>query len=144
MGLKVIPVGQAEYDALAGVLADNDLLAGDLGGDNQRFFAFEDDSGWRVGVGGLELYGDAAILRSFLTMSCHRGQGLGGKMLEELVARAREAGVKTLYLFTEDAAGFFTKYGFMPAERDRAPAAVRQSAQFATHCASADFLMRHL
>jgi amino-acid N-acetyltransferase len=144
MGLKIIPVEQADYAALATVLAENNLLAGDLHGDNKRFFAFQDGSGWRVGVGGLELYGDVAILRSFITMAHHRGQGLGGQMLEELLSVARRTGVKDIYLFTLDAAAFFARHGFVPAERATAPAAIQGTQQFAEHCATATFMHRLL
>ncbi len=144
MGLHIVPVAQADYAALAGVLAENNLLAGDLEGDNKRFYAFQDGNGWRVGVGGLELYGEAAILRSFFTMSHHRGQGLGGQMLEELLSTARQSGVRYVYLFTVEAEDFFAKHGFAPAERDTAPDAVKASRQFAEHCDNGRFMHRTL
>jgi amino-acid N-acetyltransferase len=144
VGLRIIPIEQAEYAALATVLAENNLLAGDLQGDNKRFFAFQDETGWRVGVGGLELYDDVAILRSFLTMAHHRGQGLGGQMLEELLGVARRSGVRDVYLFTEDAEDFFARQGFVPANRETAPAPVQNSQQFAEHCTNATFMHRLL
>jgi N-acetylglutamate synthase-like GNAT family acetyltransferase len=144
MALKLRTVEQSDYAALATVLAENNLLSGDLDGENKRFFAFEDDSGWRVGVGGLEIYGDVAILRSFLTMSCHRGEGLGAQMLEEVLAAAKASGVRDAYLFTENAQGFFEKQGFKLVRREEAPAAIKASAQFAEHCRTATFMHRQL
>ncbi len=144
MGLRIIPIAQADYAALAGVLAENNLLAGDLEGDNKRFYAFVDGNGWRVGVGGLELYDDSAILRSFFTMSHHRGQGLGGQMLEELLSTANQGGVQHVYLFTLEAAEFFAKHGFAPIDRSEAPAGVQASRQFAEHCNNAAFMHRAL
>lgn len=144
MGLRIVPIEQADYAALAGVLAENNLLAGDLDGDNKRFYAFQDSNGWRIGVGGLELYGEAAILRSFFTMSHHRGQGLGGQMLEELLSTAKRSGVDHVYLFTTAAADFFAKHGFAPADRQTAPAAVKASRQFAEHCDNGAFMHRAL
>jgi N-acetylglutamate synthase-like GNAT family acetyltransferase len=144
LGLRIVPVAQADYAALAGVLAENNLLAGDLEGDNKRFYAFQDGNGWRVGVGGLELYGEAAILRSFFTISHHRGQGLGGQMLEELLSTAKQSGVRQVYLFTTEAAEFFAKHGFAPANRDSAPEAIKSSRQFAEHCTNGAFMTRSL
>jgi N-acetylglutamate synthase-like GNAT family acetyltransferase len=144
MALRVRAVEQPDYAALATVLAENNLLTGDMAGENKRFFAFEDDSGWRVGVGGLEMYGEAAILRSFLTMSCHRGEGLGAQMLEEVLVAARRSGVRDVFLFTHHAAGFFEKQGFDSASREAAPAAIKSSRQFAEHCRTATFMHRHL
>lgn len=144
MGLRAVTLNQEDYEALARVLAENNLLAGDLEGDHKRFYAFVDESGWSVGVGGLELYGDSAILRSFLTMGCHRGQGLGEVMLEQLVDQARACGVKTLYLLTETAEGFFARHGFTRIDRAQAPDKIRKSAQFSRHCQTASFMIRHL
>jgi N-acetylglutamate synthase-like GNAT family acetyltransferase len=142
--LKAVPIAPVEYNQLAGLLADNNLLAGDLNGENKHFYAFVDGAGWRVGVGGLEVYGDSAILRSFLTVNAHRGQGLGGHMLEELVSAARSLGIKRLFLFTQDAAGFFEKQGFKVTERLAAPLPIKASRQFAEHCSNATFMSRSI
>jgi amino-acid N-acetyltransferase len=142
--IKLQRVDEADYGGLATLLAENNLLSGDLDGENKAFFAFTDENGWRVGVGGLELYGDVALLRSFLTVSCHRGQGLGGQMLEELLDYAQRMGVRHVYLFTENAADFFAKHGFERADRSNAPDSLRRSKQFGAHCRSADFLYRGL
>lgn len=144
MPLKLLAIPPVEYDALAGLLEDNNLLASDLEGDAKRFFAFEDSHGWRIGVGGIEIAGTAGLLRSFLTMNAHRGQGLGGAMLDVLVEHVRGLGVVDLYLFTEDAAGFFAKYGFSVFDRAGAPEGIRQTRQFAIHCNQATFMHRAL
>jgi N-acetylglutamate synthase-like GNAT family acetyltransferase len=115
--LKAKPIEPIDYTQLAGLLADNNLLDGDLEGDNKHFFAFVDQAGWRVGVGGLEVYGSDAILRSLLTINAHRGQGLGGLMVEELVDAAKKLGIKRLFLFTRDAESFFEKQGFQIFDR---------------------------
>jgi N-acetylglutamate synthase-like GNAT family acetyltransferase len=144
MALKLIPIQPVEYDALAGLLEQNNLLASDLEGEGKRFFAFEDQQGWRIGVGGLELIDSYGLLRSFLTMNAHRGQGLGGAMLEELVSHARSIGLSDLFLFSEDATGFFSKHGFAEIERSAAPAQVQQTRQFLLHSKSATFMHRSL
>jgi amino-acid N-acetyltransferase len=144
VGLKTKAIDPADYAALATVLAENNMLADDIGDGDKYFFAFEDETGWRVGVGGLEFHGTAALLRSLLTMSCHRGMGLGGQMVEELIAHARRAGAQDVYLFTRDADAFFAKHGFSPLERDAAPEAIKSSQQFIEHCIGAHFMHRHI
>lgn len=144
MSLKMVEISREDYDALSSVLADNSLLPGDPEGDNRKYFAFVDEDGWRVAVGSLEIYGDAAILRSFLTTSCHRGQGLCGTMLEEVAASARRKGIRTLYIFTSDDSGIFSELGFTPCEEETAPDALRALVPPATRCKSGDFMMRQL
>jgi amino-acid N-acetyltransferase len=142
--LKAVTIAPIDYTQLAGLLADNNMLDGDLEGDNKHFLAFVDQAGWRVGVGGLELYGENAILRSLLTINAHRGQGLGGQMVEELVDAARKLGVKRLFLFTRDAEAFFAKHNFQVIDRLAAPLAIKTSRQFITHCDNGTFMLRNL
>ncbi len=144
MSLRIRAIDQADYASLATVLAESNMLTGDLDGANKHFYAFDDGSGWRVGVGGLEIYGTAAILRSFMTVACHRGQGLGGQMLEELLAQARRQGVRDVYLFTTDAQDFFRKHQFDSEARENAPFALTASRQFGEQCATASFMHRAL
>jgi N-acetylglutamate synthase-like GNAT family acetyltransferase len=144
MSLHITAIDQADYASLAKVLAENNLLTGDLESAQNRFFAFEDNNNWRVGVGGLEIYGDAAILRSFLTVAAHRGTGLGGQMLEELLGVARRFGISDVYLFTVEAEEFFAKHQFERAMRENAPFAITASRQFIEHCNNATFMHRAL
>lgn len=142
MTLKVEQIAREDYDCLAKLLSENALLTDDLEGENKKFFAFCDDEGWRMGVGGLELYGNVGLLRSFMTVSAHRGEGHGAKMIALLIAQAKALGAKTLYLFTENAAGFFAKQGFKKTDRDDAPNAIKSSDQFRLHCGDEAEMMK--
>ncbi len=144
MSLRITPIDQADYASLAKVLAENNLLSGDLDSANKKFFAFEDSSGWRVGIGGLEIYGTSAILRSFFTVAAHRNTGLGGQMLEELLGVARRLGISDVYLFTVSAEDFFARHQFEPVRRENAPFAITASRQFIEHCNNASFMRRAL
>lgn len=65
-----------------------------------------------IACGGIELYDDCAVLRSVVVDDAGRGRGLGGRLAELLMTRAREAGASDLYLFTADALPFWQHYGF--------------------------------
>lgn len=144
MSLRVEPIVEEQYASLAAMLADNGLLTDDLHGPHRHFYSFIDDNGWRVGAGGVEIYGEVAMLRSFMTTACHRGQGLGGQMLEELLARARRDGVREVYLFCEGADQFFAKHGFSAVSRDTAPAALKGVPEFAARSPKCKFMLRKI
>ncbi|PSQ23927.1 GNAT family N-acetyltransferase [Halobacteriales archaeon QS_8_65_32] len=98
-----------------------------------------------VGICGLEVRGPHALVRSVVVEPGRRGDGRGTALIEELCDRARERGVRELYLLTENAAGFFEKGGFERAEREAAPEAIRETREFAAVCpASAACLSRAL
>lgn len=66
-----------------------------------------------VACGGVEMYGDCAVIRSVVVDEAGRGLGLGGRLAEMLMAHARDAGATDLYLFTADALPFWQHYGFV-------------------------------
>jgi amino-acid N-acetyltransferase len=103
------------------------------------------DAGRLVGVVGIEVYDEVGLLRSLAVEPAHRYAGLGMSLVADAETWAAERGVKTLYLLTTTAAGFFTGLGYVPAARSDAPAAIAATAQFAGLCpASSTFMCKVL
>lgn len=130
-----LTLDRADREALAYVerlLARNDLPS-DVRTAPGRFYVARDGAR-RVGAGGIEQQGDAALLRSVVVERSARGEGVGTALCDALEARAAEAGVERLYLLTVTAAGFFADRGYERVERADVPAAVRGTAEFAELC----------
>ena len=87
-----------------------------------------------VGSAALELYGAVALLRSVVVDDARRGTGLGQRLTAAALDLARARGVRTVYLLTETAAGFFPRFGFAPIARDAVAPAIRGSVEFTTAC----------
>ena len=94
------------------------------------------------GLVGLELLGDAALLRSLVVAAALRGEGAGARLLAHAESHARARGVKTLYLLTTSAESFFARHGFARAARDDAPAAIRATREFSGICPASSVFMR--
>lgn len=99
-------------------------------------------SATRVGVGGLEIYGDVGLLRSVAVERSARGRGFGTAVCKGLEARAREEAVETLYLLTTTAADFFADRGYEAVDRAAAPAAIQGTAEFDDLCPATATCMR--
>jgi N-acetylglutamate synthase-like GNAT family acetyltransferase len=98
-----------------------------------------------VGSAALEVYGEAALLRSVAVHSGLRGQGLGQRLTRTALDVARQHGIATVYLLTETAGNFFPRFGFRPTERAAVEPAVQQSVEFKGACpASAQVLVASL
>jgi amino-acid N-acetyltransferase len=98
-----------------------------------------------AGSAALEVYGEAALLRSVAVDAAWRGQGLGQALTRAALDLARRRGVVTVYLLTETAAGFFPRFGFRPVPRAAVAPAVQQSVEFTSACpASAQALALRL
>jgi len=95
-----------------------------------------------VGCAALELYDDAALLRSVAVREDVRDRGLGRRLVHEILARARAADVRYLYLLTLTAESWFPRFGFEAIDRLEAPESVRRSDEFTTLCPDTAVLMR--
>src|SRR5690349_19449255 len=65
-----------------------------------------------VGVAGLEVCCDNALLRSVAVADAWRSHGLGRALVERVIADAESRGIHALYLLTTTADRYFPTFGF--------------------------------
>ena len=106
----------------------------------EHFFACGDRSGL-FGVVGLELYGDAALLRSLAVSPKHRNTGLGKQLVALAEQYALAQGVRAIYLLTTTADKFFTRLGYSSMSRSQAPSAIQGTVEFSHLCPSSSVFM---
>ena len=87
-----------------------------------------------VGTGGLEVYGDYGLLRSLSVKLGIRGKSVGTNICEYLIDEAKHKKLKSIYLLTETASGFFLKRGFREIPRKEVPSELNVSSEFSTVC----------
>jgi amino-acid N-acetyltransferase len=98
-----------------------------------------------VGVAGLELCGDDALLRSVAVRPEWRSRGLGRRLVTRVIEDAEARGIQALYLLTTTAERYFPSFGFRETTREAVPADVRATREFASACpASATVMCRPL
>jgi N-acetylglutamate synthase-like GNAT family acetyltransferase len=66
-----------------------------------------------------------------VTLPPLRLQGVGGAMVDKMETEARARGVRAIYLLTGDSVEFFARLGYAPCARERVPAAIAATGQFA-------------
>jgi len=97
------------------------------------------------GVIGLELFGEAALLRSLAVASSRRGSGVGSALVAHAERHARDQGVQSLYLLTTTAEKFFLRRGYTRIPREAAPASIQGTKEFSGICpASSAFMVKQL
>jgi arsenate reductase len=87
-----------------------------------------------VGSVGLEVVGENALARSLAVAPDRRGLGLGKRLLEAAIQRARIRGIKTLYALTMTAEAFAAAQGFGCISRAEVPEAIASLTQFRALC----------
>jgi amino-acid N-acetyltransferase len=100
----------------------------------RMFLGYYDDKGELIGSGGLELYGDSALLRSVAVKENQRGKELGKKIINDLVSHAQKANIANIFLLTETAKDFFLKRGFKLIGRTEVPNTIKASSEFSHVC----------
>ena len=83
-----------------------------------------------VGCAGLEVYGEAALLRSVVVAPERRRNDEGRRLVEAALAEARRRGVARVYLFTMNAGAFFGRLGFREVRPEEFEEAVRASRKY--------------
>jgi amino-acid N-acetyltransferase len=141
--MKIRAAQSEDLDAIAALLAENELPASDVTPDMLRDFAVAEDAHWSVvGSVGLERFGAEALLRSLAVANPERSAGLGSKLLAHAEHMALTSGVSELWLLTTTAADFFRRAGYLAVARASAPTGLQTSTQFAQLCPNTAVCMR--
>ena len=94
-----------------------------------------------VGVAGLEVCCDNALLRSVAVSTAWRSHGLGRALVTRVISDAEARGIRALYLLTTTAEQYFPSFGFQQVTRDDVPADVRATAEFQSTCPASAVVM---
>lgn len=103
-------------------------------------FVAEGEAGL-LGVIGVELFGDIALLRSLVVSPGGRRAAIGRKLVAALELSVTKQGVRELWLLTIDASDYFSGRGFLVRSRVEAPESIRNSAEFSSLCPGDAILM---
>lgn len=118
-----------ELEAVRALIVSEGMPAMELEERLAGFWVLDDD-GKLVGCAGIELYGEAAVLRSVMVDPSLRGTGEGERMIWRALDYAREGGTKRCYLFTMTADAYFPRFGFERCELDDFEPAAREGWQW--------------
>jgi N-acetylglutamate synthase-like GNAT family acetyltransferase len=105
-------------------------------------FVVAEADGALVGVAGLELCGEHALLRSVAVVPEWRSKGLGRALVTRLIADAEARGIQALFLLTTTAEQYFPGFGFTPIAREEVPADVQTTGEFQSACPTTATVMR--
>lgn len=135
------PADEDDVEAIVELLKTNQLPVKDLSV-GQRIFLVARSEEKTIGCVAVEIYGNSGLLRSLAVKSDFRGKGIGKKLVAEAEGLSRDKGLKSLYLLTTTAAGFFPKTGWHLADRAAVPESIAGSSEFSSSCPSTAVCMK--
>jgi N-acetylglutamate synthase-like GNAT family acetyltransferase/SAM-dependent methyltransferase len=95
-----------------------------------------------IGCTGMEVQRHDALFRSLAVSPAYRGAGVGRRLYEALVEKARGKSVEGAYLLTTTIVPLAESWGFQRIDRDSVPAPIRKTAQFQGACCASAVAMR--
>lgn len=131
----------SDLPAIRWLLEFDGLPSDDLTEELLRHFLVLRDEGQVLGVIGLELHSDVALLRSLVVAEEFRGRNHGAALTSAAESLARRLGIVSVYLLTTSAESFFQSRGYRRISRDAAPPQIRATTQFSALCPSTAVLM---
>lgn len=129
-----------DYDKIRELLKTNKLPYEDIISSKVEFITSQPD-GNLAGCIGIEKYGEDGLLRSFAVDDEYKNKGIGKDLLNELISKSKNEGIKKLHLLTTTADKYFAKKGFRNSERSNAPNAILSSKEFSEICPSGSVYM---
>jgi amino-acid N-acetyltransferase len=109
--------------------------------DHLGSFFVVDDGGRIVASVGLELHGDAALLRSLAVAPDERGAGLGAAVLRRALLEAHDR-KGSVYALTTTAEAYLSRFGFERVPRASLPQRLFESRELQDACPGSATVMR--
>lgn len=128
--LKIRAALEPDLEDVISLLIDEDLNIEGVH-ENIGNFVVALDGEDLVGCGGAEAFQFVALIRSVAVHPDHRSNGVGRRIVREMLDRLSSRGLREFYLVTENAEGWFRKRGFKPCDRDEVHPQVLASTEFA-------------
>ena len=139
--ITISPATAADVEAIKALLVANELPTAGVD-DHWKTFLVARDGDAIVACGGAEAYQFAALLRSIAVKPEHRKNGLGRRIVRQLLDRLASRGLREFYLLTTTAEEYFKKRGFKTIDRDEVHPQLLSSRELQDACPESAVCMR--
>ncbi len=139
-GFEIREARPSDAPAIATLVRDAGLPVEGI--ESARFTVAEHE-GRIVGCAGLEVHGDAALLRSVAVAAGWRGRRVGEAVVRAVLDSAEHRTLDPVVLLTTTASDWFPRFGFAVTTRGAVPLVLDESAEFRGACPeTATIMMR--
>ena len=118
------------------LLAECELPDEDITASHLKHFLVVRHEAKLMGVVGLEVFHQCALLRSLAVDTQTRRQGIASQLVKKIEEYARSHDAASLYLLTTTSVDYFEKHGYHTTDRDNVPFVIKETAEFKSICPS--------
>jgi amino-acid N-acetyltransferase len=138
--MNIVPASQNSFSAAIELLKKNNLPTQDINPGTQLFVVEEGDN--VIATVAVEYDYNDALLRSLSVSEEKRSSGIGAELVDFIEDYVRMQGVRTIYILTTTAAGFFSRRGYTLIDRSNVPPFIKDTKEYSVICASSSTLMK--
>jgi len=138
--MNIVPASQNSFSAAIELLKKNSLPTEDINPGTQLFVVEEGDN--VIATVAVEYDYNDALLRSLSVLEEKRSSGIGAELVDFIEDYVRKQGVRTIYILTTTAAGFFSRRGYTLIDRSNVPPFIKDTKEYSVICASSSTLMK--
>jgi amino-acid N-acetyltransferase len=138
--MNIVPASQNSFSAAIELLKKNNLPTEDINPGTQLFVVEEGDN--VIATVAVEYDYNDALLRSLSVSEEKRSSGIGAELVDFIEDYVRMQGVRTIYILTTTAAGFFSRRGYTLIDRSNVPPFIKDTKEYSVICASSSTLMK--
>lgn len=102
--------------------------------DHIQNFILEFSDQTLIACAGLEIHGQAGLLRSVVVNAAERSHGIGSKLVKSILEHARTQQLSSIFLLTESAENYFPRFGFKRISRTEIPESLQASEELRGAC----------
>jgi amino-acid N-acetyltransferase len=118
MSLNIRPARNEELERLLELLDELELPRAGVKEHYSNFLVAERQD-CVVGAVGLEIYDKVGLLRSLAVEPGEQGSGIGARLVDSVLSKAKEDQLETVYLLTTAADRYFPRFGFETIKREQ-------------------------
>ncbi len=109
--------------------------------DHLQNFMLEFSDQTLIACAGLEVHGQAGLLRSVAVNPSERNNGIGSRLVKSILEHAKTQQLSSLFLMTETATAYFPRFGFKQITRAEIPASLNASEELCGACPDSAVVM---
>ena len=109
--------------------------------DQIQNFRLEFENQTLLACAGLEIHGQAGLLRSVAVNAAERSHRIAAGLVKSILEHARTQGLLSIFLLTESAEHYFPRFGFTQVSRAEIPASLHASEELRGACPDSAVVM---
>ncbi len=140
MNIKIRQADKSDLADIIKLLETNNLPSVDIPNSSIQLFigSYNNET---IGVVGIEIYEETGLLRSLAVHDSFKKLRVGTKLINKLFDHIKLNNIKDVYLLTETAEDYFTKFDFFKVERSNTPDIIMETDEYKDICPNSAVVM---